>query len=418
MRIEPMNSLAEMHRPSRRLPDSRPAITAALGRPLRVALFSGNYDCVRDGANQALNRLVAHLLERTGAQVRIYSPTAPRKAFESVGDIRSVRSVSIPGRPEYRLALGFTRAARGDFDDFAPDIVHLSAPDLLGRQAQKYARARNIPVVASLHTRFETYLDYYRLSFLRGPVDRYLDRFYGESDLILCPNPAIEQEMNIRFGQDHGVIWGRGIDPALFHTSMRDPDFRARLGYEPEDVVPLFFGRLVLEKGLDVFARTIAAIRAQGLAVRPLIVGEGPARGWLAEHLPNATFMGHLSGAALGKAIASADILINPSVTEAFGNVNLEAMASGLAVVSADVPSASALIAQGRTGLLVPAKDAAAYADAAAGLMRDAGLRGAIGQAAARAAARHRWDEVLETVARAYARLLHIPLASAAAEAA
>ncbi|WP_101756458.1 glycosyltransferase family 4 protein [Sphingobium sp. AM] len=413
-----MNHAADLRADPMRLSQSRLALSAALGRPLRVALFSGNYDCVRDGANQALNRLVAYLLHRVRAEVRIYSPTAPRKAFASVGEVRSVRSISIPGRPEYRIALGFTRAARQDFEDFAPDIVHLSAPDLLGRQAQNHARALGIPVVASLHTRFETYLDYYRLSFLRGPVERYLDRFYGDCDRILCPTLPIARDMAARVGGERIAIWGRGIDPACFRPALRDPAFRSGLGYDAADMVPLFFGRLVLEKGLRVFAETIGAVRAQGLAVRPLIVGEGPARNWLAERLPNATFMGHLSGEMLGRAVASADILINPSVTEAFGNVNLEAMASGLAIVSANVPSASALIADGRTGLLVPPKDVGAYAAAVAGLIRQPARRAALGAAAAEAAARFAWDDVLEDVAHSYAGALHIPLATPAAQAA
>lgn len=413
-----MNNDADLRAAADRLPQSRMALASALGRPLRVALFSGNYDCVRDGANQALNRLVAYLLQDVRAQVRIYSPTAPRKAFASVGDIRPVRSISIPGRPEYRLALGFTSAAQRDFDDFAPDVVHLSAPDLLGRQAQKYARARHIPVVASLHTRFETYLDYYRLSFLRGPVERYLDRFYGDCDRILCPTRPIAQDMAGRFGAARTAIWGRGIDPACFRPDLRDQGLRARLGYAADEMVPLFFGRLVLEKGLGIFAEAIDAVRARGLAVRPLIIGDGPARGWLAERLPNATFMGHLAGEALGRTVASADILINPSVTEAFGNVNLEAMASGLAIISADVPSAAALLDAGRTGLLVPPRDAAAYADAAAGLIRHPERRGALGAAAAAQAARYRWYDVLEDVALSYAGALQIPLAAPAAQAA
>lgn len=413
-----MNNAADLRATTARLSESHIAVTAALRRPLRVALFSGNYDCVRDGANQALNRLVAYLLDRLRAEVRIYSPTAPRKAFESVGDVRSVRSISIPGRPEYRVALGFPRATRQDFESFAPDIVHLSAPDLLGRQAQNHARAHGIPVVASLHTRFETYLDYYRLSFLRGPVERYLDRFYGDCDRILCPTLPIARDMGARFGAERIAVWGRGVDPACFRPTLRDEGFRASLGYTAEDVVPLFFGRLVLEKGLGIFAETIDAVRAQGLAVRPLIIGEGPARGSLAERLPNATFLGHVSGAALGRAVASADILINPSVTEAFGNVNLEAMASGLAIVSANVPSASALIAEGRTGLLVPPKDVGAYATAVAGLLRQPRRRAALGTAAAEAAARFSWDDVLEDVARSYAQVLHIPLATPAAQAA
>lgn len=386
--------------------------------PIRVALFSGNYDCVRDGANRALNRLVAHLLYRVGMEVRIYSPTAPLAAFQSVGDICSVPSLTIPGRPEYRVAVGLTRGVRRDLEEFAPDIIHLSCPDRLGRQAQKYAQARGIPVVASLHTRFETYLDYYRLSFLRGTIERYLDRFYSDADLILAPTAPIRDEMAARHGAERVAVWGRGIDPHDFATTRRDPLFRAAHGYEEGDIVPLFFGRLVLEKGLDVFADAVAAIRAQGHHVRPLIVGEGPARSWLAQRLPNANFMGHLSGKALGRAVASADMLINPSVTEAFGNVNLEAMASGLAVLSANVPSAAALIDHGRTGLLLPPADGQAYADAAIALMNDPARLAAMRQAAAEEARGHVWDDVLDIVAHAYGALLqHRPLPFTAVEA-
>lgn len=371
-------------------------------RPLRVALFSGNYDCVRDGANRALNRLVAYLIDEVGARVRIYSPTAPTKAFASVGDIVSVRSAGIPGRPEYRLALGFTRAAREDMEAFAPDIVHVSAPDLLGRQAQKYARAAGIPVVASLHTRFETYLDYYRLGFLRGPVDRYLARFYGDADHILAPTPPIRDELAAQFGDAYVSIWSRGVDRTTFHPALRSEAFRAQCGHGPDEIVPLFFGRLVLEKGLGIFAETVRLLRQQGHAVRPMIVGDGPARDWLARRLPNVTFLGFMEGRELGRAVASADLLINPSVTEAFGNVNLEAMASGLAVLSADVASASTLIDHGRTGLLVPAHDPQAYARAAAELIAQPARLRALGRSASVVADRFRWDEILGEVVRTY----------------
>lgn len=382
------------------------ASRAARPRPIRVALFSGNYDCVRDGANRALNRLVAHLLDRERAEVRIFSPRAPRPAFDSAGDVCAVRSLALPGRPEYRLALGLTRATRAELEAFVPDIVHLSAPDLLGRQAQKWARAKGIPVVASLHTRFETYPAYYGMGFLRPAIERYLDRFYGDCDRILAPTLPIAGELAARHGADRVSVWGRGIDPAAFHPSLRGEATRAAFGYAPDDVVPLFFGRLVQEKGLGLFAETIDALRASGQIVRPLIVGDGPARGWLEKRLPDAVFSGHLEGVALGRAVASADILINPSVTEAFGNVNLEAMASGLAVVSADVPSASALIADGRTGWLVPPHQPAAYARAVSTLTQDAPLRRAIGAAASKEAARYRWDDVLAGVAADYRHCL------------
>lgn len=394
---------------------SADAVPAA-GRPLRVALFSGNYDCVRDGANRALNRLVAHLLTDGRASVRIYSPRAPRPAFDSVGDVRAVRSLSLPGRPEYRLALGFDRATRADFDAFCPDIVHLSAPDLLGRQAQKYARARDIPIVASLHTRFETYADFYRVGFLRGMIERYLDRFYGDCDHILAPTRPIADDLAVRHGHARVSIWGRGVDRAAFHPSLRSDAVRARLGYGPDDVVPVFFGRLVVEKGLAVFADAIAALRARGHHVRPLIVGEGPARSWLGRQLPNAVFTGHLEGPALGATIASGDMLLNPSVTEAFGNVNLEAMASGLAVISADVESASALITSGLDGLLVAPDDSLAYAQAAQALMTDAPRRRRIAAMASQSAARYRWDDVLASVLDRYEMLADIMPSPAPAE--
>ena len=373
--------------------------------PLRIALFSGNYDCVRDGANRALNRLVAYLLEGQHAEVRIYSPRAPRPAFKSAGDVRAVRSLSLPGRPEYRLALGFTRAVRADLEDFQPDIVHLSAPDLLGRQAQKYARAQGIPVIASFHTRFETYVDYYRLGFLRRAVEAYLDRFYGDCDHILAPTPPIAEELSRKHGAARISMWGRGVDRNLFHPTLRSDLLRGANGYTSDEVVPLFFGRLVMEKGLGIFTDVIAALRAGGHRVRPLVVGDGPARGWLERHMPDAVFTGHLESTELGRTIASADILINPSVTEAFGNVNLEAMASGLAVISANVASAAALIEHGHSGLLVPSEDVDAFAGAAQSLISETSRRRSLGLAASAAASGYCWDEVLGKVLDAYQRL-------------
>jgi glycosyltransferase involved in cell wall biosynthesis len=158
----------------------------------------------------------------------------------------------------------------------------------------------------------------------------------------------------------------------------------------------------VQEKGLDTFASALAMLAARGHRVRPLIVGDGPARPWLQRALPGALFTGHLEHEALGRAVASADILINPSTTEAFGNVNLEAMAAGLAVVSADVGSARALIENGRSGLLVPAGEAGAYADAVESLIRSPMRRRGLGRAARSASLAYNWPDILDSVISAY----------------
>jgi glycosyltransferase involved in cell wall biosynthesis len=133
-----------------------------------------------------------------------------------------------------------------------------------------------------------------------------------------------------------------------------------------------------------------------------MIVGEGPARAWIEEKLPGAVFIGHLDGQGLGRAVASADILINPSVTEAFGNVNLEAMASGLAIVSADVGSAQALLEQDRSGLLVSPRDPVAYADAVETLIRFPARRRRLGHAARAASAAYNWSDILDSVIDVY----------------
>jgi glycosyltransferase involved in cell wall biosynthesis len=381
-----------------------PPSAAAVGRRgegLRIALFSGNYNCVRDGANKALNRLVAFLLDE-GAKVRVYSPTVPKSAFPPVGELVSVPSIGIPRRREYRLALGLTRRVKEDIVGFRPTHFHLSAPDLLGRSAQRFARRLGIPVIASFHTRFETYLGYYGLQFLVPAAERHLKSFYAASDCVLAPNDAMAEWLRADGGCDRVRIWSRGVDRDLFSPERRDLEWRRARGYRDGDMVVMFFGRLVVEKGLETFAAAVEMLRAQGHSLRPLVVGDGPARAWLDERLPDALFTGHLEGDELGRAVASADILINPSATEAFGNVNLEAMAAGLAVVSADVGSAQSLIEPFRTGVLVPPSDPSAYARAVDALIRSPERRRGLGLAAAAAACAYNWPDILESVLSVY----------------
>ncbi|MDG2535901.1 glycosyltransferase family 1 protein [Sphingomonas sp. HITSZ_GF] len=398
-------AVADHVRPNGAPEPARAANDGSSAAGMRIALFSGNYNCVRDGANRALNRLVDHLLAR-GAAVRVYSPTVAAPAFMPAGDLVPVPSVPIPGRSEFRIALGLPKSVREDVERFAPNLVHVSAPDLLGIGAQKLARRLDVPVVASLHTRFETYFDYYGLGAFRGWGERHLRRFYRASDHVLAPNGASAQSLVAMGVPEHDIsTWGRGVDPAAFSPALRDLGWRRALGYRDDEIVPLFFGRLVLEKGIAAFADAIRLLRERGHELRPLIVGTGPAETRFRQLLPEAVFTGHLDGAALGRAVASADILINPSTTEAFGNVNLEAMASGIAIVSADVGSAQALIISGQSGLLTAASPDA-LADAAEQLIDQPNFRRAIAREAYVAAGNHRWPEILDRVVIAYAGLI------------
>lgn len=382
------------------------AIAASMeANQLRVALFSGNYNYVRDGPTQALNRLVGYLLSQ-GAAVRVYSPTIAEPAFPPTGDLVSAPSFPIPGRSEYRLAIGLTAGLRRDLEAFAPNLVHVSAPDVLGHRAVSWARRRDIPVVASVHTRFETYFRYYGGAFLEPAVVALLRRFYRRCDAILPPSQSmVEVLRKQRMNHDIG-IWSRGVDREIFTPAARSPAWRRALGIGDREFAIGFLGRLVLEKGIDVFAQTIGALVARGIAHRVLVVGEGPARDWFASNVPTAVFAGFQQGADLGRAVASMDVLFNPSVTETFGNVTLEAMACAVPVVAAAATGASSLVEHGVTGRLVVPDDISGYANALAAYALDRDLADNDGLAGEAKANAFGWDAINQTVIDKYLAVL------------
>jgi glycosyltransferase involved in cell wall biosynthesis len=372
---------------------------------LRIALFSGNYNYVRDGANQALNRLVAYLLDH-GAKVRVYSPTVDKPAFEPVGDLVSLPSIPIPGRPEYRLPLGITPSVWQDLKAFSPNIVHISSPDISAHRAVSWARANGIPAVASIHTRFETYLGYYHLQLLEPLLRAILRRLYRRCDAILAPAESTAAILRAQRMNRNIHIWSRGVDRDQFNPGRRDMEWRRGLGIGDEELAVAFLGRLVLEKGLDVFSAAIKTLRERGVAHRPLVIGKGPAQAWFEQQMPSGVFVGHQIGPDLGRALASGDVFFNPSVTEAFGNVTLEAMASGLPVVAAEATGATNLVRDGETGVLVEPGDSIGFADALEAYARDPGLRQKHGEAGLAYARTHDWDAINAAVLDVYRRVL------------
>jgi glycosyltransferase involved in cell wall biosynthesis len=372
---------------------------------MRIALFTGNYNYVREGANQALNRLVARGLEK-GHEFRVYSPVTDTPAFEPAGDLVAVPSIALPVRNEFRLARGLPRQIREDVARFAPDLVHVSTPDILGTRAQTFAKRLGVPVVASFHTRFETYFEHYGLGWARPLAEAHLRRFYRRTDHVLAPTPAIAEEMKRLRGDDRVSLWSRGVDRELFAPERRDPPWRREQGWGDEDVVVLFFGRLVLEKGVRDYVAIVQRLRSRGVAVRPLVVGAGPAAAVFAE-LDDPVLTGHLDGPELARAVASADILIHPSRTEAFGNVVLEGMASGLAIVAADTDSSRGLIEHGQSGVLCT--DAEAFAAEIARLVADSKRRRELGAEARAASSHFSWNAASDSVLDAYRSLVSAP---------
>lgn len=374
---------------------------------LRIALFSGNYNYTRDGANQALNRLVEYLL-RVGVTVRVYAPTVESPAFPPTGDLVSIPSVRLPvkGRGEYRLPLGLWGAPKADLEAFAPNIVHVSSPDPTAHSAVRWARNRGVPVLASVHTRFETYPRYYRAAFLEPSVEAGLRRFYQRCSALVAPSPSMVETL-LQQGMNRDVsIWTRGVDRDMFNPARRDLSWRRGHGIGDDEVAVVFLGRLVMEKGLDVFAETVACLKGIGAPHRVLVIGDGPARSWFEQAVPDAVFAGFQTGADLGRALASGDVFFNPSITETFGNVTLEAMACALPVVAAGATGSASLVNDGVTGRLVPSGQPRAFADAIAPYCRQRALREQHGAAGLAKAKSYSWDSVNQAVVDTYLRLL------------
>ena len=371
---------------------------------LRIALFSGNYNMTVDGANKALNRLVEYL-QRQGAIVRVYSPTCEKPAFEPQGTLVALPSIAIPTRAEYHFPLGLNRRVRADLERFDPQIVHLSSPDLSARAAARWALARNTPILASVHTRFETYFRYYRLGFLEKPCENWFRQLYSQCDALVTPSAGMVEVLREQGMNDDISLWERGVDREIFSPAQRSLEWRRSLGIADGDVAIGFLGRLVMEKGLDSFADSIAELARRGVPHKVLVIGDGPARSWFAERLPGAAFAGFQGGADLGRAAASMDVLFNPSVTETFGNVTLEAMACGVPVLAARATGSSSLVADGVSGTLVPPGDPAGYADALERYLIEPGLRRAHGAAGEERSRAYSWDAINQAVAETYLRL-------------
>jgi phosphatidylinositol alpha 1,6-mannosyltransferase len=370
-----------------------------------VALFTGNYNYIKDGVALTLNRLVA-FLERRGVPVLVFAPVAETPAFESVGELVPVPSFAIPTRKEYRIATGLPAAQRKQLEAFRPTLFHIAVPDILGYQALKLAERWNVPVVASYHTRYDTYLRFYGLGLFEKLGQRYMRNFYNRVRRVYPPSESMAEIIRQDGQSQHVEVWARGVDSELFSPDKRDMTWRRSLGIADDEVAISFAGRLVKEKNVAIYMRVMNAIAAKGLKVKPLVIGDGPEMATMKSGLRNGVFAGFLHGEALARAYASSDIFFFPSESETFGNVTLEAMASGLPAVNAIASGSNSLVTEGETGHLVNARDEQGLAARLETLVRDESLRRTMGEAARQRALTFSWDHILSGLLDSYRTVL------------
>ena len=370
-------------------------------RGMRIAVFTGAYNHIADGVSLTLNRLVDFLTSE-GANVRVYAPTVEKPALTHTGTLVPVPSVSAPGRPEYRISLGFGWSAHENLTEFAPHLFHIATPDLLGLAALRQARSWGTPIVASYHTHFASYLTYYRLGGIEPLMWAYLRWFYRHCRQVYVPSSSMIQVLRDEGVDGNLLLWPRGVDSTLFSPSHRSLEWRDSRGIEVDEPVVVFVSRLVTEKGLDVVVDVARHLRVKGIRHKLLIVGDGPERSSLEASLPDAVFAGHLAGDELATAYASSDVFLFPSDTETFGNVTLEALSSGLPAVVANATGSNSLVGNGINGFLAPPRDSTAFGSAVERLILDSDLREEMSLRARAGAEAYEWSKVLSQMVTYY----------------
>jgi glycosyltransferase involved in cell wall biosynthesis len=366
-------------------------------RRLQIAVVTETYPPEINGVARTIGVMVAALRGR-GHRIQLVRPRqrgeetpAPEPGLETV--LRA--GFPLPRYPELRMGLPAKRALAGAWRSRRPDVVQVVTEGPLGNSAVGAARALGIPVVSEFHTNFHDYSRHYGFGSFSALVARYLRRLHNRADCTLVPTAEMKSRLAAA-GYRRIEVVGRGIDLELFHPARRSAALRRTWGTGERDLVALAVGRLAPEKNLRLFVEACRAMQAVAPHLKVVVVGDGPEGARLRAANRDFIFAGMRTGAALAEHYASADVFLFPSLTETFGNVTTEAMASGLAIVAFDYAAARQCLRHRANALLAPFGAAAPFVEAAQELAADPQLRDRLRAGAAVTAQGLGWPRVID----------------------
>lgn len=380
-----------------------------LARPsLRVAVVTETYPPEVNGVALTVQQLVLRLQARHHAiqLVRPRQPMGERSGgAEVVTDELLGRGLPIPRYPQLRLGLPMKRALLSHWTQRRPDLVHVATEGPLGWSALQAARKLKLPVSTDFRTNFQAYSRHYGVGWLRQPIAAYLRKFHNMAHCTMVPTPELQREL-AAMGFERLLVVARGVDTDRFSPAKRSDALRASWGVAPEQPVLLSVGRLAAEKNLDLLVRSWQAMRQVRPDLMLVVVGDGPERAALQQACPDARLVGALGGEALAQHYASADLFLFPSLTETYGNVTPEALASGLALLAFDYAAAAELVRHGDNGLLAPFGDADAFVRRATDLAASPMLAQHLRERARSTTLAQDWSQIVAQVEAVWAQLL------------
>jgi glycosyltransferase involved in cell wall biosynthesis len=364
---------------------------------LRVAVVTETYPPEVNGVAMTLSRLVGGLLERRHRVQLIRPRQGPGESpvlsehFEEVLH----RGIAIPRYDGLRMGLPAKQALFRLWSLKRPDVIHIATEGPLGWSALAAALKLKLPVSTGFHTNFHSYSRHYGVGFMKKPIAAYLRKFHNRALATLVPTESMRADLGSQGFENLRVV-SRGVDTRLFAPARRSPALRERWGATGDGPVVLCVGRLAPEKNLPLALAAFGAMRRKVPESRLVVVGDGPERNALQRRHPDVHFAGARTGEDLAAHFASADVFLFPSQTETFGNVTLEAMASGLAVVAYDYAAAQQHLRHEISGLLAPFGDSSAFIALAAALAGSPARMRALGAEARRTAEKIDWHHVFD----------------------